>query len=139
VSEQPPPGEPPSEEQLREALAQLRVEDVVLHTAVTLVNLAGRRLTVPEEKDLEQARSGIEAVRALLPLCPEEEAAPIREALSQLQMIYVRETGPPAPPAPGAPEPEPGTPEPGGAEKSADAEERAKARAKIWTPPGTSS
>ena len=48
----------PSEEQLREALAQLRVEDVVLHTAVTLVNLAGRRLTVPEEKDLDPGPEG---------------------------------------------------------------------------------
>ena len=121
---------PPDEEQLREALAQLRVEDVVLHTAVTLVNLAGRRLTVPEEKDLEQARAGIEAVRALLPLCPEEEAAPIREALSQLQMIYVRETGPP-------PAEEQGQ-KPEAPEGDADAEERAKARSKIWTPPGTS-
>ncbi len=125
---------PPDEEQLREALAQLRVEDVVLHTAVTLVNLAGRRLTVPEEKDLEQARAGIEAVRALLPLCPEEEAAPIREALSQLQMIYVRETGAKGGPPPAeeqgqkAEDPEGDT----------DAEERAKARSKIWTPPGTS-
>jgi hypothetical protein len=135
VSTEPPP---PDEEQLREALAQLRVEDVILHTAVTLVNLAGRRLTVPEEKDLEQARGGIEAVRALLPLCPEEEAAPIREALSQLQMIYVRETGPAAPG--GTPEEEQGAPEQGreDAAAAAEAEERAKARSKIWTPPGTS-
>jgi hypothetical protein len=135
VSAQPPP----DEEQLREALAQLRVEDVILHTAVTLVNLAGRRLTVPEEKDLEQARSGIEAVRALLPLCPEEEAAPIREALSQLQMIYVRETGPSAPGGP-PPGDEPGPPEQGQEDPAAaaEAEERAKARSKIWTPPGTS-
>jgi hypothetical protein len=131
VSAQPPP----DEEQLREALAQLRVEDVLLHTTVTLVNLAGRRLTVPEEKDLEQARSGIEAVRALLPLCPEEEAAPIREALSQLQMIYVRETGPPAPEGEQPPPPEQGQED---AAAAAEAEERAKARSKIWTPPGTS-
>ncbi len=136
MSAQPPPGEPPSEEQLREALAQLRVEDGVHHTAVTLVNLAGRRLTVPEEKDLDQARSGIEAVRALLPLCPEEEAAPIRDALAQLQMIYVRETGPPSPDAPEAPGAPPAGEEQ--AEADAEAEERAKARSKIWTPPGTS-
>jgi hypothetical protein len=113
----------PSEEQLREALKQLRVEDVLLQTVVTLVNLSGRRLTVEEEKNIEQAKLGIEAVRALLPLCPEEEAAPIRDALSQLQMVYVRETKEPAG------EPEPGTPKP-------DAE-RGKARSKIWTPPGT--
>ena len=111
----------PSEEQLREALKQLRVEDVVLQTVVTLVNLSGRRLTVEDEKDLEQAQQGIEAVRALLPLCPEEEAKPIREALSQLQMVYVRETK------------EPGAPE----EAPKEDQERAKARSKIWTPPGT--
>ena len=107
--------EEPTEEQLREALKQLRVEDVVLQTVVTLVNLSGRRLTVEEDKDVEQAKLGIEAVRALLPICPEEEAGPIRDALSQLQMIYVRETQ----------------------EPPKEDEERAKARSKLWTPPGT--
>ena len=51
----------PSEEELRDALEeQLRqVEDVVLQTVVTLVNLAGRRLTAEEgEKDLDQAQPG---------------------------------------------------------------------------------
>jgi hypothetical protein len=115
----------PTEEELQEALRQLRVEDVVLQTVVTLVNLSGRRLTVPEEKDVEQAKAGIEAVRALLPLCPEEESGPIRDALSQLQMIYVRETQ-----EPGAAASEPA------ATEQPD-EERAKARSKIWTPPGT--
>ena len=101
----------PTEEQLREAIKNLRVEDVLLQTVVTLVNLSGRRLTVDDEKDLEQAKAGIEAVRALLPLCPEEEATPIRDALSQLQMIYVRETKEPERPPNEGP--------------------------KIWTPPGT--
>jgi hypothetical protein len=117
----------PSEEELREALKQLRVEDVLLQTVVTLVNLSGRRLTVEDEKNVEQARLGIEAVRALLPLCPEEEAKPIREALSQLQMVYVRETQEPGAPSEEAPP----------AEKPREDEERAKARSKIWTPPGT--
>ena len=90
----------PSEEELREQLKQLRIEDVLLQTVVTLINLSGRRLTVEGEKDVEQAKTGIEAVRALLPLCPEEQAGPIKEALSQLQMIYVRETQQPEPPKP---------------------------------------
>ena len=85
--------EQPSEEEMREALKQLRVSDVLLQTLVTLVNLTGRRLTVEGEKDLDQARQGIEAVRALLPLCPQEELGPVKDAVSQLQMIYVRETG----------------------------------------------
>jgi hypothetical protein len=96
---------------------------VLLQTVVTLVNLGGRKLTVKEETDKEQARKAIEAIRALLPLCPQEEIGPIKDALSQLQMIYVREQRPPARPA-----------EPGASE----ADERAKARSKIWTPPGSS-
>ncbi|HEY1273867.1 MAG TPA: hypothetical protein VGF25_03125 [Thermoleophilaceae bacterium] len=112
------------EQQLREALKQLKVDDVLLQTVVTLVNLAGRRLTVEDERDVEQAKQGIEAVRALLPLCPQEEVGPVKDALSQLQMLYVRETQKPAA-------------EPPQAEQSQEDEERAKARAKIWTPPGS--
>jgi hypothetical protein len=114
-------------EQLEEQIKKLKVEDVLLQTVVTLVNLAGRRLTVEDEKDLEQARLAIEAVRALLPLCPEEQASAVRDALSQIQMVYVRETQQPAE----------GAEEPDAPEAPKDDAERAKARSKIWTPPGT--
>jgi hypothetical protein len=135
------PPEGPSEEELRaaleEQLRQLKVEDVLLQTVVTLVNLAGRRLTAEDEKDPEQARLAIEAVRALLPLCPQEELAPVRDALSQLQMLYVRETQGQE----GAVQPPPGAPPAGESQQppqpSPEDEERAKARSKIWTPPGT--
>ena len=130
---QPPPGggREPSEEELRarleEEIKRVRVQDVLLQTVVTLVNLAGRRLTVAEEKDLEQARMGIDGVRALLPLCPEDQVGPVRDALSQLQMLYAREA------KAGAPEPRPEAKE----QRPDEDAERAKARAKIWTPPGT--
>jgi hypothetical protein len=79
------------------------VKHVLLSTAISLVNLAGIRLT--EQKDVAQAKEAIDAARAVLPLCPEEDVGPIQEALSQVQMLYVKET-----------------------------DERAKARSKIWTP-----
>jgi hypothetical protein len=120
-------GQEPTEEQLLEALRRVKVEDVLFQTVATLVNLAGQKLTVPEAKDAEEARRAIDAARALLPLLPEEELGPVRDALSQVQMLYVRETG-----APDAPAPEAGAEEPQGG-----ADERAKARAKIWTPPGS--
>ena len=113
--------------QIEEQLKKLRVEDVLLQTVVTLVNLTGRRLTVQEEKDLGQGRTGIEAVRALLPLCPQDQVAPVRDALSQLQMIYAREVQQPA---------EARQDEAAAKQKDEEAE-RAKARSKIWTPPGT--
>ena len=128
----------PTEEELRAALEEqmrnITVQDVILQSVVSLLNLTGRRLT-GDERDLPQARLGIDAVRALAPLCPDEQAGPVREALSQLQMTFAREArGGATPGSEGegkAPEPPPA----GGADE--EAAERAKARAKIWTPPGT--
>ena len=87
----------------------------MLQTVVTLINLSGRRLTIAEEKDTEQAKLGIDAARALLPLLPEEEAKPVKDALAQLQMAYVRASQ--EPPAEEPPKPKP--------------------ESKIWTPPGS--
>jgi hypothetical protein len=134
----------PSEEELRAALEEqmrrITVPDVLIQTVVTLINLGGRRLGLagpPEQagdKDVEQARLAIEGARALLPLLPQgEELRPVRDALSQLQMAYVQE-------AQGAGDREQGAEEEAPAPKPeppAEDAERAKARSKIWTPPGT--
>jgi hypothetical protein len=119
----------PTEEQLLDALKRVKVDDVVLQTVATLVNLAGQKLTIPEAKDPAEAKKAIDAARAMLPLCPEEAAGQIKDALSQVQMLYVREQGagaeqPAAAAQGGEPQQEP----------SSDEEARAQARAKIWTP-----
>ena len=142
-----PEGRQPTEEELRAAMEEqmrrIRVEDVVLQTVATLVNLGGRRLGLaPEaqdERDLEQARIAIEATRALVPLLGPEEGRAVRDALSQLQVAYAREAGGAgegAQPAPGTEAPAPGEgPRPGPARQpTPDEAERAKARSKIWTP-----
>jgi hypothetical protein len=98
------------------------VAEVMVSTAASLVNLAGIRLTEKEHRNAAKAKEAIDAARELLPLCPEEAVGPIKDALSQVQMLYVKEHGDRAQPA------EPDAP---------DADERAKARAKIWTPPGS--
>jgi hypothetical protein len=136
----------PTEEQLRafeEQLKHIHVEDVIVQTLVTLVNLAARRLGLtgePDGRDLDQARLAIEGARALMPLVPSEDLGPIREALSQLQMAYARETqGVPAPPADAPPPPADAPADASAGEPAASPEEdaeRAKARSKIWTPPG---
>jgi hypothetical protein len=139
------PGQPgaqqPTEEELRAALEEqmkrITVDDVLLQTTVTLVNLAGRRLGLAaqpgqdtsEERDLVQAQQAIDAVRALLPLCPDDQTQPIKDALSQLQMAYARESGA----AEGGEAPPTGEKP---AADSAEEAERAKARSKLWTPPG---
>ena len=142
----------PSEEQIRafeEQLKQLRVEDVLVQTLVTFVNLGARRLGLTGEadaRDLGQAQLAIEGARALMPLIPEGELGPIREALSQLQVAFAREAQGAGEPPEDAPQPTGSAPQPpSGAEgqpppptpqQPDDEAERAKARSKIWTPPG---
>jgi hypothetical protein len=100
------------------------VADVLVSTTASLVNLAGIRLTEAEHRDPAQAKEAIDAARQLLPLCPEEAVGPIKDALSQLQMLYVKETQTEAQSAPAD-------------EAEDDAKQRAEARSKIWTPPGS--
>ena len=125
-----------NEEEIREALKKLRVEDVLLQTAATLIDLAARRMGLAEEdgpKQMDQAKLAIDGIRALQPLMTEEQQAAVREPLSQLQMAYAREMQAGPQPAAG---PEPPA-EDDAAPKPDDEAERAKPRSKIWTPPGT--
>ena len=105
----------PSEEELRAAyeaeIKKIRVEQILLEQIVSLVNLGMRRTGLApgteDERDVGQVRVAIEAVRALLPLVEASagpQAAAIRDALSQLQLAFVRLGGSPdSVSAPGAP------------------------------------
>jgi hypothetical protein len=111
-----PDGEPMTEEQLaaayEEQIKQLRVEDVVLQTIVSLLNLGGRKAGLApgteDERDLGQLALCVEGVRRLLPLVEEAlgpDASQLKDAVSQLQVAFVQlgGTGPGGPggPAPG--------------------------------------
>jgi hypothetical protein len=97
-----------SEEELRAAyeaeLKRIRVEDVVVQTVISLLNLGARKAGLAgaeEEPDFDQVRQAIDATRALLPLVEPllgAEAKQVRDALSQLQIAYAR-SGASAPPA----------------------------------------
>jgi len=113
----------PTEEEMRqrieEQLRKVRVQDLLLESVVSVLNLATRRIAKEDEQDLEQGRIGIEAVRAVVDLLDPEPAAQIRSALSEVQMLYAKyaneggeppeeggsqppEGGQPPPPAPGS-------------------------------------
>ncbi len=82
----------------------MRVEDLLVESAASIVNLTVRRIAKPDEQDLEQARVGIEAVRALVDLVEGEVAGQIRSALSDLQLLYARASrGEPLEGPPGSP------------------------------------
>jgi hypothetical protein len=139
-AQQPPnPSGEPTEEEMRAALEEelkrVRVEQVVTEATVSILNVAVLRAgLVPGsegDRDLGQTRLGIEAVRALLPLVEQvlgaEQTRPIRDALAQLQMAYVR-----------AVEGEPGSAEPGAGEAERPAERPAEPSAqrsgRLWVP-----
>ena len=95
-SEPPGGAAAPSEEELQrrleEQVRKLRVQDLLTESVVSILNLAARRIAKEDERDLEQGKVGIEAVRALVDLLDEGPREQVREALSQVQMLYVRET-----------------------------------------------
>jgi hypothetical protein len=79
--------------QMEEEMRRVRVQDVVTQSTVSILNLAARRIAKEDERDLEQARVGIEAVRALVGLLEPEAEREVRNALSQLQLMYAEQTG----------------------------------------------
>lgn len=94
-------GAQPTEEELRAAyeaeIKKIRVEHVLLEQVVTLVNLGMRRTGLQpgteDERDVEQVGVAIDGIRALLPLLERaapDQIGPIRDALSQLQLAFVR-------------------------------------------------
>jgi hypothetical protein len=118
-----------SEEDLRAAyeaeLARIRVEDILVQTVVSLLNLAARKAGLTggdEETDFEQVRQAIDGTQALLPLVDPmlgPDAKQVRDALSQLQMAYARSGATPPPGAAGTGAQAPAKPEgPGSAGSS---------------------
>jgi hypothetical protein len=104
----PDEGHQPTEEELRAAyeaqLKQLRVEDVVVQTLVSLINLAGRKAGLApgteDERDPGQLKMAIDGARALLALVEDQlgpDGASLKDALSQLQLAYVQLGGQPGP------------------------------------------
>jgi hypothetical protein len=129
----------PSEDELRAAyeaeLKRLRVEDVLVQTVVSLLNLGGRKAGLApgteDERDPEQLRLAVEGARALLPLVEPvlgEEAGQVRDILSQLQLAYASSRGE----APAGPQ----EPEQPGSQPPAQEEGRGPAQSsgRLWVP-----
>jgi hypothetical protein len=124
----------PSEEELRaqleEEIRRVRVEDVVLQSAVSILNLSARRIAKDDERDLDQAKVGIDAARSLVELVKPEAQPQLRQAISELQVLYAKHAGEGSAEGgdgEGGPEP---APEQG-------TSERPEGDSGLWTPPGT--
>jgi hypothetical protein len=124
----------PSEEevraQLEEEIRKVRVEDVVLQSVVSILNLSARRIAKDDERDLDQAKVGIDAARALVDLVKPEAQPQLRQAISELQLLYAKHAGE-GPADEGEGESGPETPPEQGKT------EQPKRDSGLWTPPGT--
>jgi hypothetical protein len=98
--------------QLEEQLSKVRVSDILTQTVYTLSSLGFRRLAPGDERDLEQARLAIDALRALVPVLERaitpELARDFNQVVANLQLAYAAAAHEPQRPA--APEPEAGEP-----------------------------
>jgi hypothetical protein len=78
-------------QQLEEELKKLKVSDLLVQTLYTVSSLGYRKLSA-EDRDLEQARLAIEALRALLPLLEgavgDEVVRDFKQVTSNLQLAY---------------------------------------------------
>ena len=82
-------------EELQAELAKLKVSDLLLQTLYTVSSLAYHRLS-GEQKDLDQTRLAIEALKALVPVLegsvPEEALRDFKQVLANLQLAYADAT-----------------------------------------------
>src|SRR5215213_5952649 len=101
VSEQSPEEQDRLADQVSDMLRQLRVEDVLIQTLVTVSSIGYRRLGLTEdtagERDLEQTRLAIETLNAVTPVLerfvPSELVRDFRQSIANLQLAYAKAAG----------------------------------------------
>jgi hypothetical protein len=84
--------------ELADQLRQLRVEDVLINTLVTVSSIGYRRLGLTpetvEDRDLEQARLAIETMRAVTPVLenfvPGDLVRDFNQSVANLQLAYAK-------------------------------------------------
>jgi len=78
-------------EQLEAELKRVKVSDLLVQTLYTVSSIGYRRLG-SEDRDLEQARLAIEALKALVPVLegsvPEELARDFQQVVANMQLAY---------------------------------------------------
>jgi hypothetical protein len=92
-AEEPTPGRSDEEllQEVEEQLRKLKVSDLLVQTLYTISSLGYRKLS-EEDRDLDQARLAIEALRALLPVLEgtiaDDVSRDFRQVTANLQLAY---------------------------------------------------
>ncbi len=86
-------------QQLEEELKKVKVSDLLVQTLYTVSSLGYSRLGT-ENRDLEQAKLAIEAMRALIPVLadavPEEVVRDFTQVTANMQLAYAKAVSEPA-------------------------------------------
>ncbi len=98
MSERSPEEQEQLADELLDALRDLKVEDVLIQTLVTISSIGYRRLGLTEDtkddRDLEQARLAIETMNAITPVLerfvPEQLVRDFRQSVANLQLAYAQ-------------------------------------------------
>jgi hypothetical protein len=77
----------PTAEQLVEELRKVKVREMLVHTSSMFASLAYGKLA-PETRDLDDARLAIDALRALVPLLPDDDRKDVQQVVTNLQLAY---------------------------------------------------
>lgn len=101
MAEETPGEQPPSEqellEQLEAELRKLKVVDILAQTIYTVSSLGWRRLAEGEDRDLEEAKLAIDALRALLPVLenalPPEAMRDFNQVVANMQLAFAKAAG----------------------------------------------
>jgi hypothetical protein len=91
AASQPKPSDEELLEQVEEELRKLKVSDLLVQMLYTMSSLGYRKLSA-EDRDLDQARLAIEALRALVPVLEgtvaEDVIRDFRQVTANLQLAY---------------------------------------------------
>lgn len=87
-------------QQLEEELKKVKVSDLLVQTLYTVSSLGYSRLGT-ENRDLDQAKLAIEAMRALMPVLegtvPEDVIRDFGQVIANMQLAYAKAVSEPAP------------------------------------------
>jgi hypothetical protein len=85
----------PTREEIEEALGKIKIGDLLVQTVFTLSQLAYQRLTA-DPPDLAQARLGIDALAALVPVLdvPDEVRRDLDQTVTNLKLSFAAAAAP---------------------------------------------
>ena len=112
MSETPDPDQEQLARELAEQLRQLKVEDILINTLLTVSSIGYRKLGLTEDtkedRDLEQSRLAIETMKALTPVLekfvPVELIRDFNASVANLQLAYAQAASEGEPNGPNGPD-----------------------------------